>query len=639
MSTSTIDRAYLAKDAYQDRSNLAVSRRPLVINGHQYFVLDYVSTSTGYAATAYQRKDTGEVIIAERGTEPRVSDAVADFRMVRDQTNIQWPDAESFARRVIDKAKWTEPYYGHPIDVSVTGHSLGGTLAELTSATFGLKGETFNSYGAVDLAYGVRPDSAQVVNHVLAGDVVSAASGHVGTVRTYATEADLASLRVGRYLGAPAGASPANPLLAMRLSDHGIDQFAPESGRGESVLTAANESRYEQHFAAIEHYRGDVLRERAELGDALRRSDSGTIASTLAQLSPRMRQQLLELHANLVDAPLHAAVEHNRAVRGLEQALAWTSATLHAGGQQWGEGAERSAQRLHAAGADARQLSDGISRNALALAPADPVGAVGAVGLAVGITAAGHIAQAQAEHYAQATRFAGQTLRGVSDLAAAAASNTERRVEQGARAAGVAVAADVHLGELATGWLADRLIAAHAAARHTASRVVEGVEQTVAHGHGLLADADHWLHSPGAPSRRPAPAHDMAGTDPRSTRIGTRPPSAGKADPREPDSPLHPLYQRLHHRIPQAPEERLVQFAAACHAHGITERNLDRIHLDEAAGKIHFVSSGLPLRIASIDLQGPMPAPEHATEQIRLHDPQSVPMVPRQHVQLAPAHP
>jgi hypothetical protein len=74
--------------------------------------------------------------------------------------------------------------------VSVTGHSLGGALAQMTAAEYGLRGETFNAYGAAGL-HGTPAGGSQVVNHVRATDMVSAAGRHFGSVRIYATEQDV----------------------------------------------------------------------------------------------------------------------------------------------------------------------------------------------------------------------------------------------------------------------------------------------------------------------------------------------------------------------------------------------------------------------------------------------------------------
>ena len=95
-----------------------------------------------------------------------------------------------FTQKAIVAAKRTEPKYHHPIEITTTGHSLGGTLAEITAYRFKLGGESFNSYGAVGLQYGI-PEKVPAgypgfTNHVRATDVVSAGSAYYGEVKTYA---------------------------------------------------------------------------------------------------------------------------------------------------------------------------------------------------------------------------------------------------------------------------------------------------------------------------------------------------------------------------------------------------------------------------------------------------------------------
>lgn len=52
--------------------------------------------------------------------------------------------------------------------------SLGSVPAELDASRFGLHVETFNSHGAAGLGYDFPTDPGQLINHVLAGDPVSA---------------------------------------------------------------------------------------------------------------------------------------------------------------------------------------------------------------------------------------------------------------------------------------------------------------------------------------------------------------------------------------------------------------------------------------------------------------------------------
>ena len=58
----------------------------------------------------------------------------------------------------------------------------------------------------------------------MAGNVVSAASAHIGEAGSLVSEEDVRRLREARYLDAPAGAPPPKKLIAMRLDDHGGGQ-------------------------------------------------------------------------------------------------------------------------------------------------------------------------------------------------------------------------------------------------------------------------------------------------------------------------------------------------------------------------------------------------------------------------------
>jgi len=80
MTIGTKEYAQLADDVYKDRSKYL--DKTVSINGVDYTILAVASNSlTGYQGTAYQRKDTGEVVIAYRGTESLLDGAV-DGRMV-----------------------------------------------------------------------------------------------------------------------------------------------------------------------------------------------------------------------------------------------------------------------------------------------------------------------------------------------------------------------------------------------------------------------------------------------------------------------------------------------------------------------------------------------------------------------------
>ena len=252
---------------------------------------------------------------------------------------------------------------------------------------------TFNAYGAADLGYGVPEGGAAITNYVMAGDVVSAASRHYGRTITLASDADIASLRAARYLDAPPGAPPPNPLLAMRLGDHGNANFLPAPGNADP-LSAGNlvqaEARYAEHRDAIDRFRGDIAADRAELAAAL----APGMEPTWANLSPRVQGQLAEYHAHLVDAPIHAAVEHNRLVDGIEQGLGRTRDDVLAGGTQAQQAAAHAADRLHTAGQTMQRQTGELTRGATAFMPVAPLAVGGAV---LGAQVGGHLAGSMAD--------------------------------------------------------------------------------------------------------------------------------------------------------------------------------------------------------------------------------------------------
>ena len=93
-------------------------------------------------------------------------------------------------------------------------------------------------------------------------------------------------------------------------------------------------------------------------------------------------------------------------------------------------------------------------------------------------------------------------------------------------------------------------------------------------------------------------------------------------DPREPAHPDHALYATLQRRLPDASEDRLVQFTAACHMKGITDRNLGEIYLLEQAQAIAFTPSWPPGPLVEVDLNAPMPTLQQAMQQVLAYDQQ-----------------
>jgi len=630
MNINSEEAAALAKDTYQKDADRPVnSHHPVVIGGHSYTIIAAISNAdTGYRARAYQRTDTGAVTIAECGTMSPLQDsgrdAVTDFLMVRDQTNRQWPEAQRFAEKAIAAAKATEPRFGHPIDITVTGHSLGGTLAELTAAKFHLRGTTFNAYGAVDLGYGVPEGGTQVTNYVMAGDVVSAGSRHYGQVVPLASDDDVRGLRAGRYLDAAPGTPPPNPYLTMSLADHSVTLFSPEPGSGKlSVLDPAVLARYEKNYAdnktAFDHYRHDVYEERAELAVALRHTDSRDLASTWENLSPRIQQQLAEWHASKVDAPIHSTVEHNAVIRGVEHGLDQAGATLRTAGHTIHDVDDRAASAMFHA--------------STRMTPVLPTAPLAGLALAEGMhlhgevaQATGHLATAVMQHAEQDVQLAAHMVAGAATMAthqaesvALMSANLGVRIGHGSEAA---LQHATHAYDAARRAVSRETDAVEHAAQHTGEALhafaertgAAYAENTLLRGQTISATADALMHRP------PADAGNAAA-------------APNHHDPRHPDSSLHGLYNELHRRIPDAGEQRLLQFTAACHAHHISAHNLGAIHLDEANATMHFNGNDIWARSVSVNFSQPSPPPEQSMLHIQQHDQQQAQVMGQIHAQ------
>lgn len=259
MTLKPTDYALLAQDVYTDRH----ASDQVTLDGVHYDVIAVSDARfLGFQGTAYRRTDSFEVVIAYRGTEfdrEPVKDGVVDAGMVVAGLNLQERQAEAFTREAIDLARRDALDFHKPLNVTVTGHSLGGSLAEINAHRFGLSGQTFNAYGATGLSGGVPAGGHSVINHVRAGDPVSAASLHFGEVRTYATETDVTTLKHAGY----DSQSLLNNLRTVRAVDfsaHSIDNFVPHSQTlGRSIIDPENEARYRANHVMIDRYRNDVF--------------------------------------------------------------------------------------------------------------------------------------------------------------------------------------------------------------------------------------------------------------------------------------------------------------------------------------------------------------------------------------------
>jgi pimeloyl-ACP methyl ester carboxylesterase len=183
--------------------------------------------------------------------------------MVLAGVNSQSSDAQKFTQRAIDRVNELNANGLETPAPIVVGHSLGGTLAQITAYEYGLKGETFDAYGAAGLTGHIPQGGHDVVNHVRATDFVSAASQHYGQVHVYATEQDIAALKEHGYANDQRFLTDVrNPIgvaFGVGVSAHYSSNFLPTNPEGGgSIINADNAARYAEFQPMVDKYRGDV---------------------------------------------------------------------------------------------------------------------------------------------------------------------------------------------------------------------------------------------------------------------------------------------------------------------------------------------------------------------------------------------
>lgn len=293
MTVSSQQLAYLADHSYgRDEKGNPVDLSALVgksatIGGIEYQVLAYADEPSGYQGAVYQRIDTGEIIVAHRGTEferQKWADLVkTDGLMAFSRFNPQADDAIALTKEALVEAQIYADGTGKPFPpITHTGHSLGGTLAQISGHYFGQKGETFNAYGAASLNihnpatgdfYRLPAGGNAFVNHVMGADMVSAASPHYGQERRYTNQREIDTLSDKWYdnhrgfeLRNDIGAA----IATLRGGSHDMHNFLPWDGnnrRDTSILADPNAQRLAaQYDPMLDKYRSDVRTMREGVG-------------------------------------------------------------------------------------------------------------------------------------------------------------------------------------------------------------------------------------------------------------------------------------------------------------------------------------------------------------------------------------
>lgn len=354
------------------------------LDGVHYEILEQTTGRSGYQGTIFQRVETGDIVVAHRGTEfnrQAMRDGlVTDGGMVLLGFNAQEADAMALTRLALETARDANVDACRMPSLTVTGHSLGGTLGQITAHRLGLPAETFNAYGAAGLTADYPTRDPDIVNHVRATDVVSAASKHVGEVRIYASEMDIAALQRHGYENGgrfPDARNMAGVAAGVGLRAHYLENFLSGEGHA-SIVAPENAARAAAHADMIGDYRRDIARGHGVL--ALPRNAVDGVLDLGGRLLGRARPDPAPPSAFQPGAcavPALAAREsidplHEQALRGVQ--------ALDAGlGRAPGEASDRLAASLY------RQAREGgLSRiDEVVLSRATRGAAAGAVAFAV----------------------------------------------------------------------------------------------------------------------------------------------------------------------------------------------------------------------------------------------------------------
>lgn len=196
MPLSSQQYAFLAHKIYQPLA----AETEIESDTHR-FTVHYVSppSSTNYRGAVVEDHATKQLIVVNKGTDPTdVHDLIADLGMGMMGAPTQWPEAARTMRWALQHAERNHIPKSH---ISITGHSLGGALAQLQASlpeAAGIRAETFNAYGAEAMAAAlgrtqpldVASARTRVVNHRMFHDPVSRFARHIGDDKFYMDQSD-----------------------------------------------------------------------------------------------------------------------------------------------------------------------------------------------------------------------------------------------------------------------------------------------------------------------------------------------------------------------------------------------------------------------------------------------------------------
>lgn len=218
----------------------------ITVNGRVYVVVDLADDVSGYQGLILFDQISNSIVVVNRGSQTS-DDFGSDAEMAFNTTSSQWNAARIFGAQVASDAASLGA-----TSIYTTGHSLGGTLAQMLASYYGWQGYTFNAYGAGDIYNRLGLSfaaGAQIFNYRTMFDLVSDASTQLGySPVTIPTAADAGLLSGAFALFNPMIISPG--LLSTIAADHSIDNFHEAGDPKGSYAAADNTFKLSSGFYA-----------------------------------------------------------------------------------------------------------------------------------------------------------------------------------------------------------------------------------------------------------------------------------------------------------------------------------------------------------------------------------------------------
>lgn len=124
-----------------------------------------------------------DIVVAIRGTDSALDIITSDFEIALKKIPIQYIKALKFYNKFLDVKNKNKHNIAKNANIYITGHSLGGAIAQLIAVKKGVRAITFNAPGMLKQNKNINLDF--IINYVNMNDVVGCYQNHIGKTLYY----------------------------------------------------------------------------------------------------------------------------------------------------------------------------------------------------------------------------------------------------------------------------------------------------------------------------------------------------------------------------------------------------------------------------------------------------------------------